>query len=57
MCGTSWKESKTLVVPDVDLFQGILPAVLFPVEIVVPVIREGIVVAVLDIDSSELKYI
>ena len=56
VCGTSWKESKTLVVPDVDQFPGhIACSSLSRSEIVVPVIREGIVVAVLDIDSSELN--
>jgi len=29
VCGTSWKEKKTLVVPDVDKFPGILPVALF----------------------------
>lgn len=56
VCGTSWKESKTIIVPDVEQFPGhIACSSLSRSEIVVPVIREGNVAAVLDIDSSELN--
>ena len=56
VCGTSWKEAKTIVVPDVDQFPGhIACSSLSRSEIVVPVIHEGNVAAVLDIDSSELN--
>jgi L-methionine (R)-S-oxide reductase len=55
VCGTSWKEKKTLVVPDVERFPGhIACSSLSRSEIVVPVIRGGKVVAVLDVDSVEL---
>lgn len=54
VCGTAWKEMRTLIVPDVDLFPGhIACSALSRSEIVVPVVREGAMVAELDIDSSE----
>lgn len=54
VCGTSWAEARTLIVPDVDQFPGhIACSSLSKSEIVVPVIREGAVIAVLDVDSSE----
>lgn len=31
VCGTAWKEAKTIVVPDVEEFPGISPAVVSPV--------------------------
>jgi L-methionine (R)-S-oxide reductase len=54
VCGTAWKEDRTLVVPDVDLFPGhIACSALSRSEVVVPIHdRTGTVVAVLDIDSS-----
>jgi L-methionine (R)-S-oxide reductase len=53
VCGTSWQEAKTLIVPDVEKFPGhIACSSLSKSEIVVPVIRNGMVVAVLDADSE-----
>lgn len=53
VCGTSWQQQKTLVVPDVEKFPGhIACSSLSKSEIVVPVIRNGETVAVLDVDSS-----
>lgn len=55
VCGAAWQRAKTLVVPDVELFPGhIACSSLSRSEIVVPVYRDGRVVAVLDIDSSEV---
>ena len=55
VCGTAWKETRTLVVPDVEAFPGhIACSALSRSEIVVPVIRNGAVTAVLDIDSTDL---
>lgn len=55
VCGTSWKEQHTVVVPDVELFPGhIACSSESRSEIVVPVWRNGAIVAVLDIDSREL---
>ncbi len=56
VCGTAWKEAATQIVPDVDLFPGHIACNSdSKSEIVVPVIRDGKVVAVLDIDSEELN--
>lgn len=56
VCGSSWAEAKTLLVPDVEKFPGhIACSSLSRSEIVVPVIRNGEVVAVLDVDSEELN--
>ena len=56
VCGTAWKEQRTIVVPDVEQFPGhIACSSLSRSEIVVPVFsKDGAVVAVLDIDSKEL---
>jgi L-methionine (R)-S-oxide reductase len=54
VCGTSWQKAETIIVPDVEQFPGhIACSSLSKSEIVVPVIRDGEVVAVLDVDSSE----
>ena len=56
VCGTAWQERRSIVVPDVDLFPGhIACSSESRSEIVVPVFRQGEVVAVLDIDSRELS--
>ena len=55
VCGTAWKEDRTQVVPDVEAFPGhIACSSLSRSEIVVPVRKNGRVIAVLDIDSKEL---
>ena len=56
VCGTAWKEQRTIIVPDVEQFTGhIACSSLSRSEIVVPVFsKDGKVVAVLDIDSKEL---
>ena len=55
VCGTAWKEQRTQVVPDVELFPGhIACSSASKSEIVVPLFKEGKVVAVLDIDSEHL---
>jgi GAF domain-containing protein len=54
VCGASWEQTKTLIVPDVDKFPGhIACSSLSKSEIVVPIIRNGKVLGVLDVDSSE----
>lgn len=56
VCGTAWKEAKTQVVPDVDLFPGhIACSSASRSEIVVPIFKEGEVCGVLDIDSADLN--
>lgn len=53
VCGNSWEKATTLIVPDVDQFPGhIACSSLSKSEIVIPVIRNGEVVAVLDADSE-----
>lgn len=55
VCGTAWAEAQTQVVPDVDQFPGhIACSSASRSEIVVPIFKEGEVIAVLDIDSAEL---
>lgn len=55
VCGSSWEQERTLIVPDVEKFPGhIACSSLSKSEIVVPVIRSGKVMGVLDVDSSEL---
>lgn len=56
VCGTAWKEAGTQIVPDVDQFPGhIACSSASRSEIVVPIVKEDRVVAVLDVDSSELN--
>jgi GAF domain-containing protein len=56
VCGTAWAEQQTVIVPDVDAFPGhIACSSLSRSEIVVPVKRNGEVIAVLDIDSKDLN--
>jgi GAF domain-containing protein len=53
VCGTAWTRAETLIVPDVAKFPGHIACnSLSKSEIVVPVKRNGEVVAVLDIDSE-----
>ena len=55
VCGTAWTKAETQVVPDVDKFPGhIACSSASRSEIVVPVFREGHIIAVLDIDSAQL---
>lgn len=55
VCGTAWKEKKTIVVEDVDTFPGhIACSSDSKSEIVIPVIKNGNVAMVLDVDSSQL---
>ena len=55
VCGTAWQKTQTVIVPDVDEFPGhIACSSLTKSEIVVPIIKSGEVVAVLDIDSERL---
>ncbi len=53
VCGKAWQLQETLVVADVDDFPGhIACSSLSKSEIVVPIIKNGVVVAVLDADSE-----
>lgn len=56
VCGTAWKEQRTLVVEDVEEFPGhIACSSLSRSEIVVPLKHDGAVVGEIDIDSTELS--
>ncbi len=56
VCGTSWAEANTLIVPDVEKFPGhIACSSLSKSEIVVPIIRNNEVLGVLDVDSALLN--
>ena len=55
VCGTAWKEARTLIVPDVEQFPGhIACSSDSKSEIVVPILQQSEVIGVLDIDSNEL---
>ena len=53
VCGTAWQRAETVIVPDVDEFPGhIACSSLTKSEIVVPVFKDGKIIAVLDVDSE-----
>lgn len=53
VCGSSWAQAATLIVPDVEKFPGhIACSSLSRSEIVVPILKNNEVVAVLDVDSD-----
>ena len=57
VCGSSWKEAKTIIVPDVDQFPGhIACSSASRSEIVLPLIKNNKVIAVLDVDSEHLNH-
>ncbi|WP_293309007.1 GAF domain-containing protein [Pedobacter sp. UBA5917] len=56
VCGTSWAEAQTIIVPDVEEFPGhIACASASRSEIVLPLIVNGEVIGVLDVDSEFLN--
>lgn len=56
VCGSAWKQKESIVVPDVEQFPGhIACSSISRSEIVVPVWEDGMIVAVLDIDSENLN--
>ncbi|WP_316800342.1 GAF domain-containing protein [Pedobacter frigidisoli] len=57
VCGSSWEEAKTLIVPDVDQFPGhIACASASKSEIVLPLIKDNEVIGVMDVDSEFLGH-
>ncbi|WDF53530.1 GAF domain-containing protein [Mucilaginibacter sp. KACC 22063] len=55
VCGAAWAQQEILVVPDVDQFPGhIACSSLSKSEIVVPMVEDGQIWGVLDVDSEEL---
>lgn len=56
VCGTAWRDEQTIVVPDVELFEGhIACSSASRSEIVVPLRQEGAIIGVLDIDSCDVE--
>jgi len=57
VCGASWQQAETLIVPDVEAFPGhIACSSASRSEIVLPVFKQESVIAVLDVDSEYLSY-
>lgn len=57
VCGTAWKEKRTVIVEDVNQFPGHIACdAASQSEIVVPLFRNDEVIAVLDIDSEHLNH-
>ena len=55
VCGTAWKEKRTIIVSDVELFPGhIACSTLSRSEIVLPIFRQGEVFMIFDVDSKDL---
>lgn len=56
VCGTAWEQQSTIVVPNVEEFPGhIACSSDSKSEIVVPLIKNGNVIGVLDVDSNQLS--
>ena len=56
VCGSSWQREQTLIVPNVDEFPGhIACASASKSEIVIPVVKGGKVIGVLDVESDQLN--
>lgn len=57
VCGTSWANRASIIVPNVDEFPGhIACSSLSKSEIVVPIFHNNEVIAVLDVDSTHLDF-
>lgn len=55
VCGKAWQLKETLIVPDVDAFPGhIACSSASKSEIVLPLIKAGEVILILDVDSDQL---
>lgn len=55
VCGSAWAQQETLIVPNVEEFPGhIACSSLSKSEIVIPIIKDGKCIGVLDVDSLEL---
>ena len=57
VCGNCWQNATTLIVPDVEKFRGhIACSSVSKSEIVIPIMKDGDVVAVLDVDSDAYNF-
>ena len=56
VCGASWEQKMAILVPDVDAFPGhIACSSLSKSEVVIPLLKDGKVIGVLDVDSDQLN--
>lgn len=56
VCGKAWADKVTVIVPNVEEFPGhIACSALTKSEIVIPILKEGLVRLVLDVDSDQLN--
>lgn len=56
VCGTAAETKKSIVVPDVNAFPGHIACdAASQSEIVIPIIKDGVLLGILDIDSPELN--
>lgn len=57
VCGTSWQLKQTMIIDDVNTFDGhIACSAASQSEIVVPIMKNNEVIAILDVDSEHLNY-
>jgi L-methionine (R)-S-oxide reductase len=57
VCGSAWAAEKTILVDDVDAFPGHIACSSFSrSEIVVPLLKNNVVIGVLDVDSDRLNH-
>ena len=57
VCGASWAQQETIIVPDVDSFPGhIACASASKSEIVLPIFQGNTIIGVLDVDSEYLSH-
>ena len=57
VCGTCWEKVSPIIVPDVHAFPGhIACSAVSASEIVVPLLQQGAVIGVLDVDSEHLNH-
>jgi len=57
VCGTCWESASSILVPDVHAFPGhIACSAVSASEIVVPLLQQGAVIGVLDVDSEHLNH-
>ena len=57
VCGSSWEQQKTLIVPDVEAFPGhIACSSQSKSEIVVPLKKGNTIIGVLDVDRTQLNH-
>ncbi|EIM77044.1 GAF domain-containing protein [Nitritalea halalkaliphila LW7] len=55
VCGQAWAQAQSILVPDVDAFPGhIACSSASRSEVVIPIVKDGVVLGVLDVDSDQL---